>query len=71
MLPSKFRIAFFKPVGASASTFDADASRKGSAIEAPVPFRKVLRATCFPVMRFMALLSLAMPAFGQLDRLAR
>ena len=32
VLPSKFRIAFFKPVGASAASFDADASRKGSAV---------------------------------------
>lgn len=32
VLPSKFRIAFFKPVGASASSFDAAASRKGSAV---------------------------------------
>ena len=32
VLPSKFRIAFFKPVGASAASFDAAASRKGSAV---------------------------------------
>ena len=32
VLPSKFRIAFFKPVGASAATFDAGASRQGSAV---------------------------------------
>lgn len=32
VLPSKFRVAFFKPVGASAKTFDADASRRGSAL---------------------------------------
>ncbi|HUR21289.1 MAG TPA: VOC family protein [Vicinamibacterales bacterium] len=32
VLPSKFRVAFFKPVGASAASFDADASRKGSAV---------------------------------------
>jgi catechol 2,3-dioxygenase-like lactoylglutathione lyase family enzyme len=32
VLPSKFRIAFFKPVGASAASFDASASRKGSAV---------------------------------------
>ena len=32
VLPSKFRIAFFKPVGASAASFDAGASRKGSAV---------------------------------------
>ena len=32
VLPSKFRIAFFKPVGASAASFDADASRKASAV---------------------------------------
>ncbi len=29
VLPSKFRIAFFVPVGASAATFDAAASRRG------------------------------------------
>lgn len=32
VLPSKFRIAFFKPVGASAQSFDAAASRQGSAV---------------------------------------
>ena len=32
VLPSKFRIAFFKPVGASAQSFDEAASRKASAI---------------------------------------
>lgn len=32
VLPSKFRLAFFKPVGASARTFRADASREGSAL---------------------------------------
>ena len=32
VLPSKFRIAFFKPVGASAASFDALASRKASAV---------------------------------------
>jgi catechol 2,3-dioxygenase-like lactoylglutathione lyase family enzyme len=32
VLPSKFRIAFFKPVGASARSFDETASRQGSAI---------------------------------------
>ena len=32
VLPSKFRIAFFKPVGASAKSFDAVASRQGSAV---------------------------------------
>src|SRR5690349_13260978 len=32
VLPSKFRLAFFKPVGASAQSFDASASREGSAV---------------------------------------
>jgi len=32
VLTSRFRIAFFKPVGASAQSFDATASRKGSAV---------------------------------------
>lgn len=32
VLPSKFRIAFFKPVGASAKTFNADTNRRGSAL---------------------------------------
>ena len=32
VLSSKFRIAFFKPVGASAQSFDEAASRKGSAV---------------------------------------
>ena len=32
VLPSKFRIAFFKPVGASAATFDAESSRRASAV---------------------------------------
>lgn len=32
VLPSKFRIAFFKPVGASARTFTADTDRGGSAL---------------------------------------
>ena len=32
VLPSRFRVAFFVPVGASALTFDADASRRGSAL---------------------------------------
>lgn len=32
VLPSRFRIAFFKPVGASASTFTADTDRRGSAL---------------------------------------
>jgi uncharacterized glyoxalase superfamily protein PhnB len=31
VLPSRFRIAFFKPVGASAATFTAAADRGGSA----------------------------------------
>ena len=32
VLPSKFRLAFFKPVGVSARTFRAEASREGSAL---------------------------------------
>jgi uncharacterized glyoxalase superfamily protein PhnB len=32
VLPSKFRIAFFVPVGASAQSFDAAASRKGASV---------------------------------------
>jgi uncharacterized glyoxalase superfamily protein PhnB len=32
VLPSKFRIAFFKPVGASARTFSATGDRTGSAL---------------------------------------
>ena len=32
VLPSKFRVAFFKPVGASALSFDATASRAGNAV---------------------------------------
>ena len=32
VLPSKFRLAFFKPVGASAESFDASASRQASAV---------------------------------------
>lgn len=32
VLASRFRIAFFKPVGASAHTFEETASRKGSAV---------------------------------------
>ncbi len=32
VLPSKFRVAFFKPVGASARTFQASADRGGSAL---------------------------------------
>ena len=31
VLPSRFRVAFFKPVGASARLFRADADRSGSA----------------------------------------
>ena len=37
VLPSKFRIAFFKPVGASAKTFSAGATRTGSALGVTVP----------------------------------
>ena len=32
VLPSRFRIAFFKPVGPSARTFNADADRSGCAV---------------------------------------
>lgn len=32
VLPSKFRIAFFKPVGASAKTFNTGVNRSGSAL---------------------------------------
>ncbi len=32
VLPSRFRVAFFKPVGASAKSFHAAADRRGSAI---------------------------------------
>lgn len=32
VLPSRFRLAFFKPVGSSARTFRAEASREGSAL---------------------------------------
>jgi uncharacterized glyoxalase superfamily protein PhnB len=32
VLPSKFRLAFFKPVGASASTFHAASDRGGAAV---------------------------------------
>jgi uncharacterized glyoxalase superfamily protein PhnB len=32
VLPSRFRIAFFRPVGASAESFRAEAARDGSAI---------------------------------------
>jgi uncharacterized glyoxalase superfamily protein PhnB len=32
VLPSRFRLAFFKPVGASARSFRAEASREGSAL---------------------------------------
>jgi uncharacterized glyoxalase superfamily protein PhnB len=32
VLPSRFRIAFFKPVGLSAQSFDEAASRKGAAV---------------------------------------
>jgi len=32
VLPSKFRVAFFKPTGASARTFNAEADRRGSAL---------------------------------------
>jgi uncharacterized glyoxalase superfamily protein PhnB len=32
VLPSKFRIAFFKPVGASAKSFDETASRMAGAV---------------------------------------
>ena len=32
VLPSRFRVAFFKPVGASAKTFRASADRDGSAL---------------------------------------
>jgi catechol 2,3-dioxygenase-like lactoylglutathione lyase family enzyme len=32
VLPSRFRLAFFKPVGASARTFRAEASREASAL---------------------------------------
>jgi uncharacterized glyoxalase superfamily protein PhnB len=32
VLPSRFRLAFFNPVGASARTFRAEASREGSAL---------------------------------------
>ena len=32
VLPSRFRLAFFKPVGVSASSFRADASREASAL---------------------------------------
>ena len=32
VLPSRFRVAFFKPVGESAKSFDAAAAREGSAV---------------------------------------
>lgn len=32
VLPSRFRVAFFKPAGASAKTFDAGASRRANAL---------------------------------------
>jgi catechol 2,3-dioxygenase-like lactoylglutathione lyase family enzyme len=32
VLPSRFRLAFFKPVGVSAQRFRADASREGAAL---------------------------------------
>ena len=37
VLPSKFRLAFFKPVGASARTFRASADRDGGALGLTVP----------------------------------
>jgi uncharacterized glyoxalase superfamily protein PhnB len=36
VLPSRFRVAFFKPVGASAKTFRAEADRDGCAFGATV-----------------------------------
>ncbi len=36
VLPSRFRVAFFKPVGASARTFRGDADREGCAFGATV-----------------------------------
>jgi uncharacterized glyoxalase superfamily protein PhnB len=52
VLPSKFRIAFFKPVGASAKTFSADADRCATALgltvaDVDVAYRTISALTGF------------------------
>ena len=55
VLPSKFRVAFFKPVGASARTFRAAADRDGCAFGATVADvdavfgRLSAMSGCFPI----------------------
>jgi uncharacterized glyoxalase superfamily protein PhnB len=53
VLPSKFRIAFFVPIGASARSFEATASRLGSSVgltvadvDAAFARLEALRGTC-------------------------
>jgi uncharacterized glyoxalase superfamily protein PhnB len=55
VLPSKFRIAFFKPVGASARTFSAGADRTGSALGVTVAdveaaFRSISALTQYSIV---------------------
>jgi catechol 2,3-dioxygenase-like lactoylglutathione lyase family enzyme len=54
VLPSRFRLAFFKPVGASARTFRVSADRGGSALGLTVSdvdavFRSVSALQGFPI----------------------
>lgn len=54
VLPSRFRIAFFKPVGASARTFRASADRMGSALGMTVAdvekmYRSIAAIAEFPI----------------------
>jgi catechol 2,3-dioxygenase-like lactoylglutathione lyase family enzyme len=54
VLPSKFRIAFFKPVGASAKTFTAVADRAGGALgltvaDVDAAYRAISTLTEYPV----------------------
>ena len=53
VLPSKFRVAFFKPVGASAKTFRALSERTASALgitvdDVDAAFRTITALTDFP-----------------------
>ena len=54
VLPSRFRIAFFKPVGASAKTFTAVADRTGSALgltvaDVDAAYRAISTLSEFPI----------------------
>lgn len=54
VLPSKFRVAFFKPVGASAKRFSAGADRSGSAfgltvVDVDAAHRAISALAGFPI----------------------